>query len=106
MREAQDADFERAGQYGLQMMSKGAGAEAAETLKIRVAARTADLVSVAHTSAAGLEQADLEHWVLEPRRGRQKVAAGVKAALGDDHRGGREGGAIDAHPAPAAAEHE
>jgi hypothetical protein len=65
MREAQAADFERAQQYGLQMMSKGAGAEAAETLKIRVAARTADLVSVAHTSAAGLEQS-LKHaatWV-------------------------------------------
>lgn len=57
MREAQERDFERAQQYGLQMMSRGAGAEAAETLKIRVAARTADLVSVAHTSAAGLEQA-------------------------------------------------
>jgi len=57
MREAQERDFERAQQYGLQMMSRGAGAEAAETLKIRVAARTADLVSVAQTSAAGLQQA-------------------------------------------------
>lgn len=57
MREAQQNDFDRAQNYGMQMMSKGAGAEAAETLKIRVAARTADLVSIAQTSAAGLEQA-------------------------------------------------
>lgn len=57
MRSAQENDFERAQNYGMQMMSKGAGAEAAETLKIRVAARTADLVSIAQTSAAGLEQA-------------------------------------------------
>jgi len=56
MREAQDADFSRAQQYGLQLMSSGAGAEAAETLKIRVAARTADLVNIAVTSAAGAEQ--------------------------------------------------
>lgn len=55
MREAQGNDFERAGQYGLQMMSKGSGAEAAETLKIKVAARTATLVNIAETSAAGLE---------------------------------------------------
>jgi Domain of unknown function (DUF4055) len=57
MREAQQNDFERSTNYGLQMMSQGAGAEAAETLKIRVAARTADLVSVAQTSAAALTQA-------------------------------------------------
>ena len=57
MREAQAADFERSTNYGLQMMSQGAGAEAAETLKIRVAARTADLVSVAQTSAGALTQA-------------------------------------------------
>ncbi len=57
MKEAQQNDFERAQQYGLQMMSRGAGAEAAETLKIRVAARTADLVSVAQASAGGLEMA-------------------------------------------------
>lgn len=57
MRDAQANDLERAAQYGLQMMSKGSGAEAAETLKIRVAARTADLVNIAMASAAGLEQA-------------------------------------------------
>lgn len=56
MREAQANDFERASNYGLQMMSKGGGAEAAETLKIKVAARTATLVNIAETSAAGLEQ--------------------------------------------------
>lgn len=56
MRESQESLDAKAGQYGLQMMSQGAGAEAAETLKIRVAARTADLVSVAVTSAKGLEQ--------------------------------------------------
>lgn len=55
MREAQQNDFERAHNYGLQMMSKGGGAEAAETLKIKVAARTATLVNIAETSAAGLE---------------------------------------------------
>jgi len=55
MRDAQQNDFDRANNYGLQLMSKGAGAEAAETLKIKVAARTATLVNVAETSAAGLE---------------------------------------------------
>jgi hypothetical protein len=65
MKEAQASDFERAHNYGLQMMSKGGGAEAAETLKIKVAARTATLVNIAETSAAGLETA-LQHcavWV-------------------------------------------
>ncbi|MCK5496029.1 MAG: DUF4055 domain-containing protein [Hyphomicrobiaceae bacterium] len=55
MRESQMNDFQRAAMYGLQMMSTGAGAEAAETLKIKVAARTATLVNIAETSAAGLE---------------------------------------------------
>jgi len=55
MRTAADNDFERASSYGLQLLSKGAGAEAAETLKIKVAARTATLVNIAETSAAGLE---------------------------------------------------
>ena len=57
MRDAQSNDFERAANYGLQMMSKGGGAEAAETLKIKVAARTATLVNIAETSAAGMESA-------------------------------------------------
>jgi len=56
MRSAQENDFERANNYGLQLMS-GKGAEAAETLKIKVAARTATLVNIAETSAAGLEMA-------------------------------------------------
>ena len=55
MRTGQENDFERASNYGLQMMS-GKGAEAAETLKIKVAGRTATLVNGAETSAAGLEQ--------------------------------------------------
>lgn len=55
MRTSQENDFNRAGNYGLQMMSAGGGAEAAETLKIKVAARTATLVNIAETSAAGLE---------------------------------------------------
>lgn len=55
MRTGQENDFERASNYGLQMMS-GKGAEAAETLRIKVAARTATLVNVAETSAAGLQQ--------------------------------------------------
>lgn len=55
MRSAQENDFDRANGYGLQLLSKGAGAEAAETLKIKVAAKTATLVNVAETSAAGME---------------------------------------------------
>ena len=50
-------DYRRAGEEGIKLMSSGAGAEAAETLKIRVAARTATLQTIAQTSAAGLESA-------------------------------------------------
>jgi hypothetical protein len=50
-------DYRRAGEEGIKLLSSGAGAEAAETLKIRVAARTATLQTIAMTSAAGLETA-------------------------------------------------
>ncbi len=48
-------DYTRAGEEGIKLMSSGAGAEAAETLRIRVAARTATLQTIAMTSASGLE---------------------------------------------------
>jgi hypothetical protein len=50
-------DYRRAGEEGIKLLSSGAGAEAAETLRIRVAARTATLQTIAMTSAAGLETA-------------------------------------------------
>jgi hypothetical protein len=48
-------DYTRAGEEGIKLMSSGAGAEAAETLRIRVAARTATLQTIAMTSATALE---------------------------------------------------
>lgn len=50
-------DYKRAGEEGIKLLSSGAGAEAAETLRIRVAARTATLQTIAITAAAGLENA-------------------------------------------------
>ncbi len=50
-------DYKRAGEEGIKLLSSGAGAEAAETLRIRVAARTATLQTIAMTSATGLETA-------------------------------------------------
>jgi len=50
-------DYQRAGEEGVKLLSTGAGAEAAETLKIKVAGRTANLQTIAMTSAAGLESA-------------------------------------------------
>lgn len=50
-------DYKRAGEEGIKLLSSGAGAEAAETLRIRVAGRTATLQTIAMTSAAGLETA-------------------------------------------------
>ncbi len=50
-------DYTRAGEEGIKLLSSGAGAEAAETLRIRVAARTATLQTIAMTSAQGLETA-------------------------------------------------
>ena len=50
-------DYRRAGEEGIKLLSSGAGAEAAETLRIRVAARTATLQTIAMTSATGLETA-------------------------------------------------
>ncbi len=48
-------DYRRAGEEGIKLLSSGAGAEAAETLRIRVAARTATLQTIAMTAASGLE---------------------------------------------------
>ncbi len=48
-------DYQRAGEEGIKLLSSGAGAEAAETLRIRVAARTATLQTIAITAATGLE---------------------------------------------------
>lgn len=48
-------DYTRAGEEGIKLMSSGAGTEAAETLRIRVAARTATLQTIAMTAASGLE---------------------------------------------------
>ena len=50
-------DYTRAGEEGIKLLSSGAGAEAAETLRIRVAGRTATLQTIAMTSAVGLETA-------------------------------------------------
>jgi len=50
-------DYRRAGEEGIKLLSSGAGAEAAETLRIRVAGRTATLQTIAMTSATGLETA-------------------------------------------------
>ena len=50
-------DYKRAGEEGIKLLSSGAGAEAAETLRIRVAGRTATLQTIAMTSATGLETA-------------------------------------------------
>ncbi len=48
-------DYTRAGEEGIKLLSSGAGAEAAETLRIRVAARTATLQTIAMTAATALE---------------------------------------------------
>lgn len=48
-------DYVRAGEEGVKLLSTGAGAEAAETLRIRVAARTATLQTIAMTAASALE---------------------------------------------------
>lgn len=50
-------DYTRAGEEGIKLMSSGSGAEAAETLRIRAAARTATLQTIATTGAAALENA-------------------------------------------------
>ena len=50
-------DYQRAGEEGIKLLSSGASAEAAETLRIRVAGRTATLQTIAMTAATGLETA-------------------------------------------------
>lgn len=48
-------DYTRAGEEGIKLLSSGSGAEAAETLKIRAAARTATLQTIAVSAASALE---------------------------------------------------
>ena len=50
-------DYTRAGEEGIKLLSSGAGAEAAETVRIRIAGRTATLQTIAMTAATGLENA-------------------------------------------------
>jgi hypothetical protein len=56
-RSSLEDDYKRAGEEGIKLLSSGAGAEAAETLRIRVAGRTATLQTIAMSSASGLETA-------------------------------------------------
>lgn len=56
-RESLADDYKRAGEEGIKLLSSGSGAEAEGTIRIRVAARTATLQTIAQTSAAGLETA-------------------------------------------------
>ncbi len=58
-------DYTRAGEEGIKLLSSGSSAESTETLRIRVAARTATLQTIAMTAATALE-ASLRHcavWV-------------------------------------------
>ena len=48
-------DYTRAGEEGVKLLSSGASAESTETLRIRVAARTATLQTIAMTAATALE---------------------------------------------------
>lgn len=56
-RESLADDYDRAGEEGIKLLSSGSGAEAEGTLRIRVAARTATLQTIAQTAAVGLENA-------------------------------------------------
>lgn len=57
-RAALENDYRRAAEMGARLLSAtGGDAESGEALRIRVAARTASLASVAQTAAAGLEDA-------------------------------------------------
>jgi hypothetical protein len=55
-RQSLENDYNRASQYGVGMLSGGSGAEAAETLRIRVASRTATLKTIVGACAEGLEE--------------------------------------------------
>lgn len=50
-------DYTRAGEEGVKLLSSGSSAESTETLRIRVAARTATLQTIAMTAATALETA-------------------------------------------------
>jgi hypothetical protein len=65
MRSSLENDYDRAEQFGLTLLTSGAGAEAAQTIATRVRARTASLVQIVKTSAQGLKSAleDLQQWM-------------------------------------------
>jgi len=56
-------DYTRAGEEGIKLLSSGSSAESTETLRIRVAARTATLQTIAMTAATALETS-LRHCAL------------------------------------------
>lgn len=63
--QAIQASYDRAAQYGAQVISQGQSAESGEALRLRAASQTATLTTIAKTSAAGLEKAlrNLAIWV-------------------------------------------
>lgn len=63
--EAIQAAYDRAAQYGAQVIQSGQSAESGEALKLRAASQTATLTTMAKTSAAGIEKAlrNLAIWV-------------------------------------------
>lgn len=63
--EAINTSYDRAAQYGAQIISQGQSAESGEALRLRAASQTATLTTIAKTSAAGLEKAlrNLAIWV-------------------------------------------
>lgn len=57
--------FERAAQFGAQIIQQGSSAESGDALRLRAASQTATLTTIAKTTAAGLEKAlrNLALWV-------------------------------------------
>lgn len=55
-REALQNDYDRAEAFGLKLLNSGAGVEAADTMRMRVAGKTANLATVTMTCAAGLQE--------------------------------------------------
>lgn len=58
MREAEENDYRKAAELGAQVLNQATRqAEAGETVRLRVVSRTASLISIANTAAAGLRDA-------------------------------------------------
>lgn len=55
-RTALENDYARAEAFGLKLLNSGSGAEAAETIRMRVAGKTANLATTTMTAAAGLQE--------------------------------------------------